>query len=787
MPRRALLVSFVTILCTALLVFGVHASYDKEGNDGHAVTVSVQATDNSGGVLGYQWRSTDGKITDVNAATTTWVLPPGPGLHFAYVLVSNGRGGYTERRLAINTDTFAREDEDTDTFAGENENEREKERRPLAAPPAPAQQGDYFRSFVSVGETLRADGTQHYVYAPDLLVDGFVTSDLKGEYVFGGVTPGFYGADTCVLGSNSFLCGSAAQYSEAGFMLGAATTDYVEAVSFLSVGPISGSLTLADSATPCGTINEFFGVRSTATATLLDASGNQLATVRVNEFGDYSLPYSPNAASVSLQCENAPPVVVAISGLSSIGGTDVGPARVASVYAPGVAGMSATLNGTPLSANTSPAAFFLPPHTQFPGDTPPTDFPSNIVARSDGFLAEKGLDTRLGACQYYKAVGAVRSCDAAGNLIGAIRFSDWQRAVKIGKYARRGVPTYKASYINAVDLNLARVHQSISYGPNQTAAVVCNHLGIPITTSADFLSPAQSEIDTAVGNAVRNTNLVACVAMDYTISPGVNNGKPFIRFLIFGPSGQLLPSVNLDERREKFVPGTCVVCHGGDHYAGKYPEDGSGFADVGGHFLPYDVGNFEFSSAPGLTKCDQEEAIYHLNQNVLNAGPTAAEAQLIAGWYAKGPTNCAANSTNLVHVLDQDYVPTTWQQQGPAAIAFYKGVNARSCRTCHVAMLDTSSSDGSIASYNFEIFANVAPGTHNNRFADVDADFSINLCGGSPQFERDHMMPNSLNTFNRFWLSSVAQANTTGLPNQPALFTALYTNGFCGPSPGLTP
>lgn len=122
--------------------------------------------------------------------------------------------------------------------------------------------------------------------------------------------------------------------------------------------------------------------------------------------------------------------------------------------------------------------------------------------------------------------------------------------------------------------------------------------------------------------------------MDYMISQGVNNNQPFVRFLIFGPNGQLLPSINLDGRREKFVPGTCVVCHGGDHYAGKFPEDGSGAANVGGHFLPYDVGNFEFSSKLGLHDQDQEQAIFHLNKNLLNAGPTQAEKDLIAGWYA---------------------------------------------------------------------------------------------------------------------------------------------------------
>ena len=89
--------------------------------------------------------------------------------------------------------------------------------------------------------------------------------------------------------------------------------------------------------------------------------------------------------------------------------------------------------------------------------------------------------------------------------------------MKIGYYATGGTPTFTASYINKVDLNLARVHTSITYGPNQTAAVVCNHLG-----ATDFFNPTQSDIDTAVLNAVNGKNLVACVAMDYMVSPGVN-------------------------------------------------------------------------------------------------------------------------------------------------------------------------------------------------------------------------------------------------------------------------
>ena len=137
------------------------------------------------------------------------------------------------------------------------------------------------------------------------------------------------------------------------------------------------------------------------------------------------------------------------------------------------------------------------------------------------------------------------------------------------------------------------------------------HRSAKTLTAALF--PTQDTIDKTIENAAAGKNLVACVAMDYSAAPGVNEGKPFTRFLIFGPSGELLPSVNLDGLGEKFVPGTCVGCHGGNKYAGKFPEDGTGPANIEAHFLPFDIRAFAFhSSKPGLTKADQEEAIFHI-------------------------------------------------------------------------------------------------------------------------------------------------------------------------------
>jgi hypothetical protein len=910
MSRKVLRLDLGLVVCLGLLLFGVKASSDSDSpSHGATVRVSVQAVDSSGGTLHYRWRSTDGNIASVDAPTATWLLPAGHGLHFAYVLVSNGLGGYTERRLAVNTNTIG------------TEIESESEPVALRVPPHSPPQGDYYRAFVTFGSTgdelpRPPNGVRHDVYSPDVAVylqslsspgvryppTNTVFTDLQGQFTIPDVPPGNYAAN-CLVGGTLVDCTGvpSTMVADPSSGLALATTNYIAGFIVANEIPITGTFTLADGS-PCGIRDEFFGVAVTATATLRDAADRTLEEVRVNEFGDYSLPFNPNLASVLLRCENATAAVkvsfpistvsrtgnivtvdtsssntfvvgepVAIAGVpdpsfnvtasiqavnsptqftyyqggndaSSTGGTvaglDVLTTALTGVTPPTVSNMTATLNGRSLPAAV---AQFLPPPTAFPGDH--VALPSNILSRDDGFLAGKGLDTRRGACRYYKAVGAVRDCDASGNLLGAIGFEDWKRAVKIGGHATGNTPTFSASYINKVDLNLARVHQSISYGPGQTAAVVCNHLGIPLSTSADFLRPAQSEIDAVVHNEVTGKNLVACVAMDIN----VNNHQPFIRFLIFGPSGQLLPSVNLDGRREKFVPGTCLVCHGGDHYAGKFPEDGTGVADVGGHFLPYDVGNFEFSSAPGLTKCDQEEAIYHLNQNVLNANPTQAERDLIQGWYETRSGQC---SSNVAQVLDESFVPPSWQnaqrtvyissisrsanvvtvttqgshpfvanepvtigyvqdvsydgtfsisavnsstvfsysQAGPDsssfqgaatskdsnAVSFYQNVNARSCRTCHVALIE---------GYNFDHYSNMVnildsngvinPGS--NRFSDADFDISVNVCGGSLGFARDHMMPNSLVTFDRLWLSA---NNTLGLPDQHDLLAKFYLNNL---------
>jgi hypothetical protein len=718
------------------------------------VQVSVAASDPEGHPLTYQWQTTDGSIQDANAATASWTLPDGSGLHFAYVLVSNGYGGYTERRIAINTDIIG---------------------TPLQvpvpkpfSPPAPLSMTpvNNFRGFLTggklteVGSFLGAGST----WSPGIPLSvpnasltpiflganpATISTNLRGEFiVFNAPNTALTTPGISIFCPNG-LCGS---YPGTTNSNGMSISDYTGNYNFFSnivqsttAPDVAGEILLQDGST-CGLVDEFFGNHTAPSVTLVDSTGMLLAgPVEANQWGDFDLPYVAGGASVVVQCENNAPFYVSIPTANPSGTTQM-PTTYVSASAPSVTSMTATLaSGTPLPTGS---ATFLPP---------PTLVPSDVVPLGDAFLAEKGLDTRTGACQYYKAVGAVQGCDASGNFSGAITFEDWKSQVQIDQYAVPpnpqigGSPVYSATYINKVDLNLARSHHAVipPYPTGSSVALqqpvtwaanyVCNHSGPSV------LDPMQPEIDSVIQNTVNGKNLVACVAMDYSTFP-VNDSQvfgPYIRFLIFGPNGQLLPSVNLDGRREKFVPGTCVVCHGGDHYAGKYPEDGSGSPDVGGHFLPYDTGNFEFSSQPGLAETDQEQNIYNLNQIISTFAGTAgsppitsAESQLIQGWYQNG------------QVLNKLYVDRTWTEQGSLAISVYQNVYARSCRTCHVALPKP---------YNFEQYG---------PFLQSGVAVDPANCGGGADRNRMYKMPNSLVTFNRFW----GTQGSTSEPDQVSLF-----------------
>jgi hypothetical protein len=705
---------------------------------GKKFTVSVQG--NLAG-LSFEWRSTDGKVEDVNKATTTWQAPEGPGLHFVYVLAKNGKGGYTQRRIAISTeDQFG---VPKATFAPQD----------YAPPPAPAANCFQFRSYVRTQEFYgkgsssgkNADGDflgGDAVYLPDveLFAEDVISADpnnpappvlvaktdLRGSFNIDHAPPGELdnpnvgnkiitarlnaGEVDVPLGIDIDVNRPEARNDTFGQPLGVAQ-------------PFTGRVLLADDrnqagdqSQPCGIVDEFWGKEVSGTATLVDAAGKELAKRRLSDKGHYAFPLIAGAAKIRLQCENSNVREIAVSTTAPL-------TFITDSVAPNITGMTAVVEGD--ATNTNVGIFLTP----FSGGQ------SDKIPDASVFLAYKGIDNALSTCMYYRSIGAVKECGPKGELIGAITHDDWLRKVGLGPFVRDGKKVAGAKFINRVDLNLSRDHTGISYKAGEAAMSVCNYLGAGNDLESAIVNNpelARAAIDAAVDGMVAQKNLVACVVMDHTATPGVNGGQPFTNFLIFGASGELLPRINLDGRSEKWVPGTCIICHGSDRYAGRFPTDGTGLPDIGTHLLPFIPTNYNFSSKVGLRRQDQETAIFELNQIVAQAGATLATKEAMGpnGWYGTGK------------VFNDNYLPPSWAGKSQADRDFYQKVYFADCLGCHV---------NGPERLNFDHYENLIQANKNAITA-----LNIAMCGGgnvttSSAYVRNLSMPNALRTFDLIW------------------------------------
>lgn len=712
---KGLIASAVRALAALALVScgGGGGTGNSQDSGVNKTYLSVQAADAEGDALQYQWRVTAGSIENRNAPQTVWTMPDGPGLHFAYVTISDGRGGYVEQQYAVSSDSLG-----TTVVP----------RAPTSwAPPATTTTSwAAGRLRFSSADTLRfappggGASVSRQVYLPDVQVQvensgGTVvfsgTTDLAGELSLPSLDPGTY-AIKCAT-----VAGAPLVPCDSGFASIAVAPN--GSVGASTVRPtltsgrnlrLFGHVALADGTT-CGAQNEFFGLQSAATVQLLQADGTALApATRVNRFGDYAIDaavLNTGRYQLLVRCEGYSKTLGVPASSDPLGYVGTAPIELSHQVAntrPSVVKMVA--NGPDGNVRGAMVVPEVGPSTGLPGWAE--------------FLTYKGHDTRKSACLYYQSLGAVTGCDSQGGLLGPITLDDWKRQRKLAPFDA-GNPQVAANYINRMDLNLVRRMYATQAAPDDIAFYVCNHPGPEGST--------QSEIDSVLDTGLSDQKRVACVAMEWSTSPGVNGGKPFTKFLTFGPDGTLIPSVNLDGRGEKFMPGACVACHGGTQYNGRFPDRGTPSPYLGSGFLPFDTGNYLFGTGPGLTEAQQNQAIHDLNMLVKATDQNSAYpslTRLIDGWYAGGTT-----------ALDTQYVPPAWRQAEtgtatvapkPGATLLYREVIGRTCRTCHAAL----------GSFRFDWDANVPAVTDPSGVA------HRHFCGGTSDLAINASMPNAL-------------------------------------------
>lgn len=668
--------------------------------------LTVEAQDGDADRLHYQWRATAGTIENRDAPETVWRLPDGPGLHFAYVKVSDGKGGYVEQQYAVSSDAL-------ETSAPARPDVQH------VAPASAATAGGTARLvFFSRDDTRFAPpngGTAQprTVFQPDVQVRVLL---LPGqELVFSGTSDasGELNLPELETGANYELrCATptAPVFAPCGSLGGAAASSVVRPVR--QIPPtlnlrLYGHVGFSDGGV-CGVQDELFALSSSATVQLLADDETPLAApVRVNRYGDYAFEAAApvhGPLKLRVQCESLQAVVPVPASPDPAGYIGSQAVELSHSFAnrrPRIRKMVA--NG--------PDGNVRGQMVEVEDDAPSLGLPG-----AEQFLTFKGKDTRRSACMYYRAFGAVRDCDDQGNMLDPISFQTWKRQHRFGTHAQ-GNTEARATYVNKMDLNLVRRMVATQVADDHVAFYVCNSPGPE--------GRSRAELEDTLRVALDDENEVACVAMEWSVTPGTHGDQPYTKFLTFGPDGRLLPSVNLDGRGEKYMPGACVACHGGSRYGGRFPERGNPSPYLGSTFLPFDTANFLFSERANLTEAAQAAALKRLNDLVLATSPTTATQNLIAGWYAHGGTD-----------QNHGYVPDVWRQAanqpgGQGAETFYREVIATSCRTCHVAMKDSANWDLNLP----RALNSDTPVAH--------------VCGGTADVSVNASMPNALVSYDR--------------------------------------
>ena len=223
-------------------------------------------------------------------------------------------------------------------------------------------------------------------------------------------------------------------------------------------------------------------------------------------------------------------------------------------------------------------------------------------------------------------------------------------------------------------------------------------------------------------------NLDAAVARDSRWHVGTNgiefspapNGQTFAKFFTFNPvTGERLLAASLDGRGEKAMPGICISCHGGRADpltpTGGFPREGNTRARL----QPLHVDSFDFSSAAGFTRPDQEAKLKTINQLVLctydlpqgtlkptgfaedDCRPVATSDAWFSQWQSTAAEMVKAwygGDGMLSAGFSDTYVPADWVGQE----TLYKGVVAPYCRVCHILRGTSNQSDVDFTSYLFK-------------------------------------------------------------------------------------
>jgi hypothetical protein len=408
--------------------------------------------------------------------------------------------------------------------------------------------------------------------------------------------------------------------------------------------------------------------------------------------------------------------------------------------------------------------------------TASTVIPSASLPASSVFLYNNELERD--SCAYYRAVGAETTPTSSGpcklnpdgSFVNGITKNLWMTEY-YDQVLVNGSTEASALFVNINDLNFVRDHQAIiKPDGSASAAIVCNYAGPDFYQSIKFsgVPNNQAAVDAAIQSAETSSlsgiNTLPCVAFDYGIA------EPYLRFLVFNSAGKLASAVDLDGRGPKQIPNACTACHGTPH--GEDPPEPSSTQPEpedqvpGAGYIPFDEGNFLFSSATGYRQADQEAQIKLLNQivlasaNFLDPGSTSTQSvsALIHGWYDTYAPGTDTVTGSLTFPTQQLYAPPALAEND-----VYYDIYAPFCRSCHVA--------NHVPSF--------LPPTNAAQLSNVLQ--QGNVCNPSAT-GTVAVMPNSKVAFDRFWTTHLGPTATPGTSASPGTDLAAMLQNYLGQS-----
>jgi mono/diheme cytochrome c family protein len=297
-----------------------------------------------------------------------------------------------------------------------------------------------------------------------------------------------------------------------------------------------------------------------------------------------------------------------------------------------------------------------------------------------------------------------------------------------------------AQYANSGDLGFGRDMHCLKKANGDVSCYVTNY-----GDGYKNTPPGSGTDDHDDANAAGSrdaTKEVATVAMEYAPIENDPAGNRVVKFFVYKKAlanyGRSI-SANLDGRGERPVPQLCMICHGGQipSQSGGVPAFGTAAqVKLNSRFLPFDHRFFTFPAAAALSRANQETVIKNLNEQVVNAAPVAGASdpihEVIAGLYNNG-----ASATQI-----RNFTVPGWANGASANAAnqsaFYQGVVADNCRTCHIAQPFAQ-----LQFNNSDKFINVSTAvTANNKL--MLGTVQQRVCG-------EYVMPHALRTHDIFW------------------------------------